>query len=206
MRHSHIHPSQPSRTRIQVDQTAEEEQGRRDAWLVICRLVVGRNLCGMTVALATFTSVSRILTQISSGDSSTPHALLTLRGGGISIIKTHLNACISMPPIRLFLFLANSFTFLPFSQSFLITSDRHIQFCYFRFKTHTMPHSPSSIVDFVDDNSQDGANIDTRAFPSDPSSSNTGTARVVQETDDLIRVAVLGTGMMGQVGIRVCNC
>ena len=129
-----------------------------------------------------------------------------LRGGGISIIKTHLNACISMPPIRLFLFLANSFTFLPFSQSFLIASDRHIQFCYSPFKTHTMPHSPSSIVDFVDDNSQDGANIDTRAFPSDPSSSNTSTARVIQETDDLIRVAVLGTGMMGQVGIRVCNC
>ena len=111
----------------------------------------------------------------------------------------------SMPPIRLFLFLANSFTFLPFSQSFLIASDRHIQFCYFRFKTHTMPLSPSSIVDFVDDNSQDGANIDTRAFPSDPNSSK-GTARDIQETDDLIRVAVLGTGMMGQVRFRVCSC
>ena len=105
-----------------------------------------------------------------------------------------------MPPIRLFLFLANSFTFLPFSQSFLIASaDRHIQFCYFRFKTHTMPLSPSSIVDFVDDNSQDGANIDTRAFPLDPNSSSTSTERGIQEHDDLIRVAVLGTGMMGQV-------
>lgn len=69
-----------------------------------------------------------------------------------------------------------------------------------------MPLSPSSIVDFVDDdNSQDDANVDTRAFPSDPSSSNTGTERVIQKTDDLIRVAVLGTGMMGQVRFRVCN-
>ena len=71
-----------------------------------------------------------------------------------------------------------------------------------------MPLSPSSIVDFVDDdNSQeDDANVDTRTFPSDPSSPNTGTERVLQETDGLIRVAVLGTGMMGQVRFRVCSC
>ena len=58
MQHSHMRPSQPSRTRIRVDRAAEKEQGRRDAWLVICRVVVmqlgsvGRNL---VVALATFT-------------------------------------------------------------------------------------------------------------------------------------------------------
>lgn len=179
-----------------MDQTAEKEQVRRDAWLVVCRLVP----YGVAAWLL-HKGVSRILTQISRGES-----IQKRRRRGI--IKAHPYPNQSMPPSRLFLFLANSFTLLPFSQSFLIAPDRQIQLCFPRFKTHTMPlASPSSIVDFVDDNSQNGANVDTRAFPSDPNSSNTGTGQRIKETpDDIIRVAVLGTGMMGQVRFRVCNC
>ena len=120
-------------------------------------------------------------------------------------VASHQDTPHSMPPSRLFLLLAHSFLFLPSSESFLTFSAQNIQFCSSRFKTHTMPLSPSSIVDFVENNSQDGANIDTGAFPSDPNSSNAGTGQGILETDDLIRVAVLGTGMMGQVRFRVCS-
>ena len=155
--------------------------------------------------------VSRILTHLTRTfqKSSMQHSAGAARAGLHGFFRAHKPYCNifesqSMPPSRLFLFLANSFTLLSFSQSFLIVPYRLIQFCSSRFKTHTMPLSPSSIVDFVDDdNTQDDANVDTRAFPSDPSSSNIGTERVIQETGDLIRVAVLGTGMMGQVRFRV---
>lgn len=64
-----------------------------------------------------------------------------------------------------------------------------------------MPVSPASVVDFVDEKSTHDANLDTRAFPSNPTEPN-GRA----ENDEVIRVAVLGLGMMGQVRFRVCCC
>jgi len=50
--------------------------------------------------------------------------------------------------------------------------------------------SPACVVDFLDVKPSD-ANTDTQAFPSDPNAT--------QGRSELIRVAVLGTGMMGQV-------
>ena len=56
----------------------------------------------------------------------------------------------------------------------------------------TMPlSSPASVIHFLDDATPSDANTDTRAFPSDPNAT--------QGRSELIRVAVLGTGMMGQV-------
>lgn len=57
----------------------------------------------------------------------------------------------------------------------------------------TMPLSPASVIDFLDATPSD-ANADTRAFPSDPNAT--------QGKSELIRVAVLGTGMMGQVNAK----
>ena len=116
-----------------------------------------------------------------------------------------------MPLTRLSLLLAQSFSFPFSSESFLAVPAQHNQFCFSRCKRHTaMPVSPASVVDFVDEKSTHDANLDTRAFPSNPTEPN-GRAENDEvngraENDEVIRVAVLGTGMMGQVRFRVCCC
>ena len=56
--------------------------------------------------------------------------------------------------------------------------------------------SPQSIVDLLDDGNAD----DTPEFPSNPSVSDERVNEADNGNEGLIRVAVLGCGMMGQVG------